>query len=203
MKRLWLEADAVVQGQVRLGEFNLLWAFHHDEPLSLASLPLVNDLYREYQPQGLYMLGLSTGMDGFDADAERHTRDLLAAIESDPELEMPPFPIMMDHLHHPEELLPESYISFLCDSIPAFASWPINEQEALRLKARRYLSSASPWAVTLTLSELAGTPALILFNRYYEVLEAWTVRSDIEEVHAGISYWLSHVKLEDLNVDPY
>ncbi|HEY9839571.1 MAG: hypothetical protein ACAI44_36490 [Candidatus Sericytochromatia bacterium] len=198
MKRLWLKTGAVIQGHVRLGEFNLLWAFQPDDPASLAGLPLINQLAQEYVPQGLHILGLSTAFEHFGGDAEAQTHELLTAPES-----AALFPVVMDYLHQSGADIPESYLSFLCERIPAFDSWPLSEQEALRLKARRYLSSKEAWAVTLTLNEFARTPVLVLFNRYYEILEAWAGTPDPEEVHARIAYWLSHIKSEDLNVDPY
>lgn len=202
MKRLWLKAGSVVQGHPRLGEFNLLWAFQPGEPLSLAGLPLVNQLWHEYAPAGLHILGLSTGYETFLPEAEAQTREMLATPET-----RALFPVMMDSLHEPGQDIPESYLSFLCERISGFNSWPIAEQEALRLKARRYLVTKGAWAVTLTLNEFSQTPVMVLFNRYYEVLEQWVgvaeTHAEYEEVHARIAYWLSHIKTEDLNTGTF
>ena len=206
MKRLWLQIGPVLQGNVSLGEFNLLWAFQAQDPASLHSLPMINALWQGFAPQGLHLLGLSTGMEAFDAEAETRSQDWLAAIAEDPVWVLPQIPIALDDLHRAEAPIPESHISFLCESIPAFASWPLHEQEALRLKARRYLASKPDWAVTLTLSELSYLPALVLFNRYYEVLEEWSIPADAEEIWARIAYWLSHVERpepRDPFVDPF
>lgn len=195
MKRLWLQAAAVIQGHPRIGEFNLLWAFQPAEAETLESLPLMNQLWHEYAPAGLHLLGLATGYESFGPEVEEQTRELLA----DPRTRAW-FPVMSDALHEPGADIPENYLSFLCERISGFNTWPLAEQEAFRLKARRYLVTKGPWAVTLTLNEFAHTPVMILFNRYYEVLEQWVgvaeTHAEYEEVHARIQYWLSHIEAD-------
>lgn len=206
MKRLWLETGAELQGHATLGEYNLLWAFSPDDPDSLAGLDLINHLAQVFMPRGLHILGLSTGLESFDQDAEAQTGYFLNDLAQDPQRMLPDFPLMMDHLHQAQDVLPENYLSFLCESIPDFARWPIFEQEALRLKARTYLASKSSWAVTATLNELARIPSWVLFNRYYEVLEDWSGLPDPEEVITRIDYWLSFARSRRASgpsIDPF
>jgi hypothetical protein len=203
LKRLWLETGSELQGNASLGEFNFLWAFAPDSPDSLQSLGLINHLWRSFANQGMRFLGLSTDIEHFDEDAEQRSQNLLHALLQDPHLELPAFPILMDHLHIVSQDIPENYLSFLCESIPSFHTWPLFEQEALRLKARNYLSSKSSWAVTARLNEFKRLPTWIIFNRYYEILEEWTGLPDPEEVFVRTDYWVSHLKSNEIKVDPF
>ena len=182
MQKLALHYNNLLKGSFELKKLNFLFVFQVNCPgCFLYGIPLVNELYKEFQ-KDISFLGLSTAFENFDLNTAVNTKLLVnnntiightKKALNDQGFDKYPytidFPIAMDKIMNNSEDL-EKAILHICTINPNYTSFSYREQLLFKAHVKAYFEKLEIISMTFTLNQLKGTPSFILFDDNYEIL---------------------------------
>lgn len=177
----WAQGEAVNFDQLS-GQVVLVEVFQVNCPgCFLYALPQAIALHRQYEEQGLAVLGLATAFEDFDKNTFENLQKLAESGEVIGETlraltmrgalkegRLPytiPFPLAMDALLAAENPTETDVQAFIGSNVPDFARQSSGRQQQILLSVEQYLQNLAFHPQTFERFRLQGTPSQILVDK--------------------------------------
>lgn len=200
-EKFYLKTSAVIQGDFKLKDLNLLLVFQVNCASCFSSaFPLMNRLEEQFRSSGLKLLALSTAFEDFDLNTLENTERLIKKGElvgetkkflSQNGYDRLPYTIKcsvaFDSLGPMTITNLDEKVEGMCQILPDFPKYNYLEKKLIREQMREYLTNKKYSAVTFDSNNLQGTPSWILFDKSFNVYGKWFGQKDDKEFEIIIS----------------
>lgn len=187
MQKFHLKTSAIIKGDFKIKEMNLLLVFQVNCPGCFAhAFPLANEIYNSFHKKGLNVLGLATAFEDFEFNSQENTRLLIEKgalvgetkkfFENNNINKLPyliNFPVAFDQYGSGNELYVEDDAMRICQSHSFFSSLTKDEQTRSVQNVLQNLKGLPNSSYTFTINKLMGTPSWLIIDRDFYIINQW------------------------------